>query len=184
MIQPEPAHTHEQLRRIYSELRTVARALLRREPYAHTLESAELVHQAWARLLSGDLRDLAENEPQQVIALAVTNMRRELCDHARRRKASKRPNARARVELQDAPDLSHDHPETLLAIDRLLDELEAGPEHVRNPDRKAQAARYALYGGLSESEIAEVMELPKSTVGSDVRFARAWIAARLTEEDG
>jgi RNA polymerase sigma factor (TIGR02999 family) len=174
--------SHEDLRRIYNELRTVARMLLRREPYAHTLESAELVHQAWARLLTGDLRELTESEPQQVIALAVTNMRRELCDHARRRHAAKRPNARARVELQDAPDLSHDHPETLLAIDRLIDELEAGPEHVRNPERKAMAARYALYGGLSEAEIAEVMDLPKSTVGADVRFARAWLVARLGEE--
>lgn len=174
--------THEDLRKIYAELRTVARALLRREPYAHTLESAELVHQAWARLLAGDLRELAIDEPQQVIALAVTNMRRELCDHARRRRAAKRPNAKVRVELVDAPDLSHDHPETLLAIDRLLDELEAGPEHVRNPERKAAAARYALYGGLSESEIAEVMDLPKSTVGSDVRFVRAWLSKRLSDD--
>jgi RNA polymerase sigma factor (TIGR02999 family) len=173
---------HDDLRRIYGELRMVARALLRREPYAHTLESAELVHQAWARLLNGDLRELATSEPNQVIALAVTNMRRELCDHARRRRAQKRPNAKSRVELQDAPDLSHEHPETLLAIDQLLDELERGPAHVRNPERKAACARYALYGGLSESEIAEVLDLPKSTVGSDVRFARAWLTARLAEE--
>lgn len=186
MTPPTPPGTpsHDDLRRIYGELRVVARSLLRREPYAHTLESAELVHQAWARILTGDLRDLAISEPQQVIALAVTNMRRELCDHARRRKAAKRPNAKGRVDLQDAPDLSHEHPETLLAIDALLDELEAGPEHVRNPERKAMCARYALYGGLSEAEIAEVTDLPKSTVGSDVRFARAWLTARLTEEDG
>src|SRR5689334_14172978 len=101
---------HEELRAIYSELRVVARALLRREPYAHTLESAELVHQAWARLLAGDLRHLAEGDPKAVIALAVTNMRRELCDHARRRKAAKRPTGKARVELTDAADLSHEHP--------------------------------------------------------------------------
>ena len=75
--------THDDLREIYSELRTVARALLRREPYAHTLESCELVNQAWARILHGDLRDAAETDPKSVLALAVTNMRRELVDHAR-----------------------------------------------------------------------------------------------------
>lgn len=173
--------SHDELRTIYGELRVVARALLRREPYAHTLESCDLVHQAWARLLNGDLRELASSEPQQVIALAVTNMRRELCDHARRRKAAKRPNAKSRVELQDAPDLSHEHPEMLLAIDGLLDELERGPEHIRNPERKAVCARYALYGGLSEAEIADLLDLPKSTVGADVRFARAWLTTRLSE---
>jgi RNA polymerase sigma factor (TIGR02999 family) len=179
---PRPAGaTDEDLRAVYRELRTVARALLRREPYAHTLESCELVHQAWARVLHGELRDLATQEPRKVVALAVTNMRRELVDHARRRRAAKRPNARARVELADAPLLSQEDPDTLLAIDALIDRLEAGPEHVRNPERKAAAARYALYGGLSEAEIAEVMDLPKSTVGSDVRFARAWISASLEE---
>lgn len=178
-----PADQHDELRAIYSELRTVARALLRREPYAHTLESAELVHQAWTRLLSGDLRQVAIDEPKQVIALAVTNMRRELCDHARRRKAAKRPTGKARVELSDAADLSHDHPETLLAIDQLLEELERGPEHVKNAERKALCARYALYGGLSESEIAEVLDLPKSTVGADVRFARAWLLSKLSQAD-
>lgn len=181
----------DQLRQIYGELRTVARSLLRREPYAHTLESCELVHQAWARLLNSELRETAETDPKQVIALAVTNMRRELCDHARRRRASKRPNGRVRVELHDAPDLSHEHPETLLAIDQLLEDLESA-KNVRNPERKVQCARYALYGGLSESEIAEVLNVPKSTVGAEVRFVRTWLSARLlgeppvtvTEQDG
>jgi RNA polymerase sigma factor (TIGR02999 family) len=176
-----PPDSAAELRQIYAELRKVARSLLRREPYAHTLESCELVHQAWARLLNSDLRDLATSEPKQVIALAVTNMRRELCDHARRRRASKRPTAKVRVELHDAPDLSHEHPETLLAIDQLIEELEHA-KNVRNPERKAACARYALYGGLSESEIAEVLSLPKSTVGAEVRFVRAWLSARLADE--
>jgi RNA polymerase sigma factor (TIGR02999 family) len=167
------------LRAVYAELRRVARALLRREPYAHTLESCELVHQAWAKVLHGDLRMLAESEPKRVVALAVTNMRRELVDHARRRKAQKRPAAKMRVTLEDAPVLSEEQPDLLLAIDRLLDELEAGGDRIRHGERKAACARYALYGGLSESEIAEALGLAKSTVGADVRFARAWLAVRL-----
>jgi RNA polymerase sigma-70 factor, ECF subfamily len=178
------AMAEDELRSVYAELRVVARSLLRREPYAHTLESCELVHQAWARVLNGDLRDLADGEPKRVLALAVMNMRRELVDHARRRKAAKRPSARARVQLEDVPLLSHENPETFLAVDALLDRLEAGPENIRNPARKAQCARYALYGGLSEAEIAELMDLPKSTVGSEVRFARAWISAQLEDLSG
>lgn len=176
------ADSGEELRSIYGELRTVARALLRREPYAHTLESCELVHQAWARLLHGDLRSLADSDPRQVVALAVTNMRRELVDHARRRKARKRPGGKARVDLADAPELSEQQPELLLAIEALLDRLESDEDRVKHARRKAEAARYALYGGLSEAEIALVMDVPKSTIGSDVRFARAWLTARLEQE--
>ncbi len=169
------------LRSIYDELRVVARALLRREPYDHTLESMELVHQAWIRLLQGDLREVAQNEPERVVALAVTHMRRELVDHARRRRAAKRPTSAVRVELRDIPTLSHDQPETLLAVDALLDELEHTAERIRNGARKARLARFAFYGGLSESEIASLTGIPKSTVGSDLRFVRAWLATRLDE---
>ena len=169
------------LRSIYDELRVVARALLRREPYDHTLESMELVHQAWIRLLSGDLRELAQREPESVVALAVTQMRRELVDHARRRKAAKRPTSGVRVEFQDIPGLSHDRPDVMLAVDALLDQLEHTTERIRNGERKARVARFALYGGLSEAEIASATGIPKSTVGSDVRFVKAWLATRLDE---
>lgn len=168
----------EDLHRVYTELRTVARRLLRDEPYSHTLESCELVHQAWARLLGGDLGDDVLEDPRQVIALAVVHMRRELVDHARRRRAAKRPWSRTRLALEDAPLLSERDPDTLLAVDMLLDTLQDDPR-LRHASRKAEVARYALYGGFSEAEIAKVMDMPKSTVGNDLRFVRAWLTTRL-----
>jgi RNA polymerase sigma factor (TIGR02999 family) len=185
MVTPSPISSPQPpppaLDAVYRELRVVARNLLAREPYDHTLESCELVHLAWARLLNGDLSALARDEPRQVIALAVTNMRRELVDHARRRRAAKRPDAKIRVDFDDAPLFCRTDPHTFLAVDALLDRLAAGEGRVRNGERRAECARYALYGGLSESEISEVLGLPKSTVGSDVRFVKAWLAARLAD---
>lgn len=168
----------EELQAVYKELRTVARRLLRSEPYDHTLESCELVHQAWARVLDGDLHDKAVQAPREVLALAVTNMRRELVDHARRRRAKKRPWSRVRVSFEDAPLFSERDPETFLAVDMLLDAL-GSDRRIRNADRKAEVARYALYGGLSEAEIGQLLEMPKSTVGNDLRFVRAWLISRL-----
>ncbi len=165
-------------REVYDELRHVARRMLRREPYLHTLESCELVNQAWARLLQSEYREKSEQDPTQVLALAVVNMRRELIDHARRRRAGKRPDPRARLSLDDAPTLSHTEPDTLLAIDRLLDQLEANPA-VKSAGRKAQVARYALYAGFTEAEVGDALDLPKSTVGNDLRFVRAWLQNRL-----
>ncbi len=170
-----------ELEDVYRELRVVARRLLNREHYAHTLESCELVNLAWARLLDGDLRHLADGAPRDVLALAITNMRRELIDHARRRRAAKRPTSAIRVSFDDAPLQARRDPDTFLEIDRLLTELSEGPDRVRNGPRKAEVARYALYGGLTEAEIAKALEIPKSTVGNDVRFARAWLTRRLEE---
>ncbi|MBA2321946.1 MAG: sigma-70 family RNA polymerase sigma factor [Deltaproteobacteria bacterium] len=172
------ARQDDGFREVYDELRQVARRMLKREPYQHTLESCELVNQAWARLLASELREKSESSPEQVVALAVVNMRRELIDHARRRRAGKRPDPRARLSLEDAPHLSHTQPDTLLAIDALLDQLESAPA-IRSAERKAQVARYALYGGFTEAEVSEALDLPKSTVGNDLRFVRAWLQNRL-----
>ncbi len=151
MTQPQPSF--EELRAIYEELRRTARRMLNREPYAHTLESMELVHQAWARLLSGDMRALTEQEPRQVLALAVLNMRRELVDHARRRRATKRPDPTARVDLADVSLLSETDPHTFLEIDRLIDSLERGAAHAvwRSDWRPARGVAGRAFAGLSES---------------------------------
>jgi len=170
-----------ELRQVYNELRGTARRLLRREPYDHTLESCELVNLAWARLLAGELRDLTLADPDSAVKLAVTHMRRVLLDHARRRRSKKRPDARVRIRFDDAPVFSHEHPDTFLEVDRLLEEMAAGgPDgRIRNGPRRARVARFALYGGLTESEISTLIGVPKSTVGNDVRFARAWLTDRL-----
>ena len=172
----------DELRNVYEELRVTARRLLRNEPYDHTLESCELVNRAYERLLKGDLRALTLDDPRAVVALAVTNMRRELVDHARRRRSQKRPDAKVRVELDDAPLMAESTPHTFLEVDRLLDRLAQGEDaRIRFAQRRAEVARYALYGGLTELEISRLMDVPKSTVGRDVRFVRAWLMTRLQE---
>jgi len=188
MVQPTPRvvrmpQPSPDLASVYAELRRSARRMLRAEPYDHTLESCELVHQAWARLLNGDLARLATDSPKDVLALAVLNMRRELVDHARKRRAAKRPDPTGRVQLEDASLMLEQDPATLIEIDRLLDSLESGAARVRAGRRKAQVCRYAFYAGLSGGEIAVLMDLPKSSVNADIRFVRAWLTAKLRAGD-
>ncbi len=170
------------LQSVYDDLRKTARRLLRNEPYDHTLESCELVHRAWERLLVGSREQDTRVDPRSVIALAVTHMRRELIDHARRRKSKKRPDALVRVDLDDAPLFVKAAPDTFLEVDRLLGHLADGADgRIRHAARRAEVARYALYGGMTEGEISTLLDVPKSTVGRDVRFVRAWLTSKLQE---
>lgn len=171
----------ERLTTVYRELRAVARRLLDREGRAHTLESVELVNQAFAKVLGGELREAAIADPSRYVALLVLDMQRELVDHARRRRAAKRPDPKRQIALDDAVILATHDPDGLLEVERLLDAL-AGLDTVRNGAQKAQVARYALYAGLTEAEIAAATGLPKSTVGNELRFVRAWLMARLAGE--
>ena len=80
---------------------------------------------------------------------------------------------------------AHPHPtqsNVNVRMARAAAELEDGTctgGPIRNGERRATCARYALYGGLSESEISRALDLPKSTVGADVRFVKAWLQSRL-----
>ena len=172
----------ERLTAVYLELRAVARRLLDREGRAHTLESVDLVNQAFAKVLGGELRDAAIADPARYVALLVLDMQRALVDHARQRRAQKRPDPRRRVDLDDAVLLATHDPDALLEVERLLDLLATPEARVRNGERKAQIARQALYVGLTEAEIATATGLPKSTVGNELRFVRAWLTARLAGE--
>jgi RNA polymerase sigma factor (TIGR02999 family) len=94
-------------------------------------------------------------------------MRRILVDHARKRKASKR-EVRAEIEnwvalpgWPDGQDLEVLHE----ALDRLA-ELDA---------RKAKVVELRFFGGLTEQETADCLEISLATVQRDWMMARAWL---------
>ena len=47
--------------------------------------------------------------------------------------------------------------------------------------RQSQVLAYRYFGGLSLQETAEVVGVSLTTVKSDLRFARAWLAGQLDE---
>src|SRR6476469_5815781 len=82
---------------VYSELRKLADAYLRRERTGHTLQPTALVNEAWLRLARQD--GLQFDHRKQFYALAAQAMRRILVDHARALTADKRGGGAERVTL-------------------------------------------------------------------------------------
>jgi RNA polymerase sigma factor (sigma-70 family) len=58
----------------------------------------------------------------------------------------------------------------------LLDELEALDE------RQSRIVDLHFFGGLTNEEIAELMDLSLSTVEREVRHARRWLGKRLADK--
>jgi RNA polymerase sigma factor (TIGR02999 family) len=147
---------------IYGELRQMARRHLAGEP-RHTLQPTELVHEAFIKLV--DQRADWQNRVH-FYGIAATCMRRILVDHARRKRAAKRPQAAAAVDLDDAA-LGASRPmDTILAVDEALTRLAAV-----NP-RHAQIAELRFFGGLDVNEIAEVIGMSEATVTRDWSSAK------------
>jgi RNA polymerase sigma factor (TIGR02999 family) len=102
-------------------------------------------------------------------------MRRVLVDHARARKADKRGGWQRPVTLRTDPVHADDERELdVLTLDLALEKL-AGLD-----ERQARIIELRFFGGLTNREVAEALELSETTVEDQWRFARAWLARELT----
>ena len=156
---------------LYADLRRMAAACLKRERRDHTLQPTALVHEAYLRLASQLDRDY--NNRAHFMAVAAQVMRRVLVDWARARGASKRGGDVQRVELREASAQAPNWSAQMLDLDRALQQLAA-----RDP-RAAKVVELRFFGGLTDEEIAIVVDTSDRTVSRDWEFARAWLLGVL-----
>jgi RNA polymerase sigma factor (TIGR02999 family) len=156
---------------VYDELRQIAHRQLRRERPEHTLDTAGLVHEAYIRLV--DQKQVQWADRSHFFAVAAQAMRRILVDYARRYRAEKRGEAPVRVNLSDATLVADDSADTLLAIDDALNDLAALDE------RLARVVECRFFGGLTETETAEVLGVTERTVRRDWIKAKGWLHKAL-----
>ncbi len=155
---------------VYSELRRLARAHLRRERLDHSLSPTALVHEAYLKLV--DQRKVHWENRVHFFAIAAHLMRRVLVDHARAHQAAKR-GADARVPLQDVDAAAEPRDVDLLALDAALDRLSQVDE------RQSQLVELRFFGGLTIEETATVLSVSPATVKNDWALARAWLFREL-----
>jgi RNA polymerase sigma factor (TIGR02999 family) len=154
---------------VYKELRRIAHFQLRREREDHTLQSAELVNEAYLRLVR-------MNPPQwesrtHFFAIAAQLIRQILVDYARRHGASKRGAGQGTVPLEDASQLMRGKDKDVDVV--LLDDALKGLAEM--DPRKAKVVELRFFGGLTFSETAEVLDVSTVTVSRDWSTARAWL---------
>jgi RNA polymerase sigma factor (TIGR02999 family) len=157
----------EMLPLVYDELRRLAALYLQRERHDHTLQPTALVHEAYLRLI--DQRRVNWKNRAQFVGLAAVMMRRILVNHARDRTAGKRGGGMQRVPLTDADEPGGPPDVDVIALHDALDRLCA------IDSRKSRIVELKFFGGLTTSEIAEVLQLSPATIERDWSFARAWL---------
>ena len=158
---------------LYGELRTLGRALIRRQPPGQTLQATALVHEAFAKLVGK--KDPGWDGRRHFFAAAAQAMREILVDQARRRAAVKRGGNLKRQEFNDN-DLPIESPvENILALEEALAKLEA-----RDP-AKGRIVTMRFFAGLTMNEIASELGTSKSSVERQWRYIRAWLYKELDE---
>jgi RNA polymerase sigma factor (TIGR02999 family) len=112
-------------------------------------------------------------------AVAAKAMRQVLANHARDRRAAKRGGAEGwqRVTLSEQLTPAPQRDIDLLALDEALEGL------ANLDERQSRIVELRFFAEMTVEEIAHVLGVSVSTVEREWRMARAWLSARLREDD-
>src|SRR6266545_317305 len=153
---------------VYYELRKLAASYLKNERRNHTLQPTALIHEAYVRMVEGEIPEWQNRA--HFFGVAARLMRQILVDHARTVKASKRGGEQQKLSLDDAPPVfTQGDVAGLLILDNALRKLAALDE------RKARVVEMRAFGGMSVEDTALALGVSEPTVKRDMRLAQAWL---------
>ncbi len=158
---------------IFDQLRRTARRLLQAERKDHTLQPTALVNEALMRLIGNTT--LEWQNRAQFFSVASTVMRHILTDHARAHCAEKRGGRYLKVSLDEGLVYDWRQAEAILELNRALDRL------ATHDDRLSKVVEMRFFAGMTEDEIAAVLQVSVRTVKRDWNFARDWLYAELNQ---
>jgi RNA polymerase sigma-70 factor, ECF subfamily len=163
----------EMLPLVYNELRQIARRHRSRERAEHTLQTTELINEAYLKLVDQNETDWQNRS--HFFAVASRVMRNLLVDYARSKNYQKRGNGAEKVSLEDIALFTPEPDEKILALDEALKNL------AKLDERKSQLVELRYFGGLSAQETAEVLGVSEITVKREWLKAKAWLYLELSK---
>lgn len=152
---------------VYDELRRLAAARMAQEAAGQTLQPTALVHEAWLRLVGEGARTWQNRA--HFFGAAAEAMRRILIERARRKSRMKRGGGQAPLNIEDFELAAATPDERVLLIEEALQRLES-----REP-KLARIVTLKFFGGLTNQEVAEMLDVTERTVLNHWSYAKAWL---------
>jgi RNA polymerase sigma factor (TIGR02999 family) len=163
----DPRAANDLLDLLYKELRRLAAFKMAQEVPGHTLQATALVHEAWIKLI-GD-KNPTFNNRAHFFRAAGEAMRRILIDRARRKQAQRHGGQFERVDLDGLDVAAPPGDDQLFAVNEALDKLA-----IVHPVQ-TDVVKLRYFAGMSNEEIASVLDISVSTVKNYWNFARTWL---------
>jgi RNA polymerase sigma factor (TIGR02999 family) len=162
--------------RVYGELHQMARRYMKNERQENSLQATALVHEVYLRLV--DVTRVEWRERAQFFAMSAQMMRRILVDAARAKGSRKRGSRAVKLNFEETAVLAPEPDRSIVALDEALQAFSEIAE------RQAKVVELRYFGGLTEEEIAEALDISQRTVRRDWEFARVWLARELDHSPG
>jgi RNA polymerase sigma factor (TIGR02999 family) len=165
----------ELLQLVYDELRRLAGRKIAREKAGQTLDTTDLVHEAWMRV--GSESQTWENRAH-FLGAAAEAMRRILVDRARRKLAARHGGGVDLVELDEVEIEAPARDDELLAVDEVLERFAI------HDSQKAELVKLRYFAGLTIEEAAAVLGISAPSAKRAWAYARAWLFRELGRCNG
>ena len=160
---------------VYNELKKIASKYLFYEHGERTIETTELVHEAYLKLMGKESVSL-ENRAH-FFGIAANAMRQLLVDFARKRNSLKRGGNHTKISLLEGLIVFSEHDDKIIELNSALEKLSAVDE------RLSKIVELRFFAGLNHEEIASVLNCSIATVKREWSLARAWLFRELSEEN-
>ncbi|MEL6820721.1 MAG: ECF-type sigma factor [Calditrichota bacterium] len=158
---------------IYHELQRIASNYLKQESRNATIQTIDLVHEAYLRLI--DESQLSWENRAHFFAVASRAMRQFLIYYANKKKAQKRGGNAVKLSLDEGAVLAEQKSDVLLALDEALTRLG------EFDNRMSRVVELRYFSGLTVEETAEVLNISTATVKREWATAKAWLWQELQD---
>ncbi len=157
---------------VQSELKVLARRYLRRESRSVSIQTTELINEAYLRLI--DRSDTDWQNRIHFFAVAAKIMRNFLVDHARKTKNAKHGGAFRDFSINRMQIAIPQKNVDLLKLDEALKLLEEINK------RRSHIVELKFFGGLTSAETAEIVGVSEITIKREWLKARAFLYTELS----
>ena len=171
----DPSAAEQLLPLVYEELRKLAAVKLANEKPGHTLQATALVHDAYLRLLGGEVEPYW-NSRGHFFGAAAEAMRRILIESARRKQSQKAGGEFDRITICHDELIAAGQSEDLLMLDEALQRLE------QQSPRKAEVVKLRYFAGLTIPQTAEALGIAPSTAIADWSYAKGWLKLEISKD--
>jgi RNA polymerase sigma factor (TIGR02999 family) len=164
---------------VYDELRRLASSYHKQHKPNQTLQPTALVHEAFVKIVQSPSASFESRA--HFFAVAATAMRQIITDYARAKKAAKRGGdgrwEQVTLDQGEGFTPSADQIDLILLDEALTKLMDLDP-------RKHRIVELRFFGGLSVDEVAQVLNLSKTSIEKEWRAARAWLLAQMGQGQG
>ncbi|MGC2198183.1 MAG: sigma-70 family RNA polymerase sigma factor [Terriglobales bacterium] len=159
---------------VYADLRRMARHYLQRERPDHTLQSTDLVHEVYVRLIGHKLPEWQNRA--HFFGVAARLMRQILVEYARGHQAAKRGGSACKVSLDEGMMLPQQSDLDVVLLDDALQDL------AKVDPQQSRIVELRFFAGLSIDDTSEVLGISPATVTRDWTTARVWLYREISRK--